>query len=130
MAYRQRKNGKNTGTNGNGISSDELLNHPSVPDAVKDRIRQETNTELNVPVKVGVTAEPLKLQVVIDPESLDAACKSIQDRCNELATHFDVSKSEVNPFEVLFLVADLQKVMVTELKEIRKLVARIEERVR
>lgn len=78
--------------------------------------RDSGNVE--VPVKVGVTADPLNLQVTIDPKTLEAACKVIQDRLNELAAHFQVPKDEVNPFEALFMIADLQKEMLTELKQI------------
>ena len=75
---------------------------------------------VEVPVKVSVSSDPLNLQVTIDPISLDEACKTIEKRCNELASYFQVAKEEVNPFEALWLIADLNREILDELKKIRE----------
>lgn len=93
-----------------------------MPKGVYDRskVKKRGRDATTVPVKVDVKADPLNLQVTIDSESLEKACQSVQKRIDELAAHFQVPKNEVNPFEALFLIADLQKEMMMELKEIRK----------
>ena len=72
-----------------------------------------------VPVNVEVKADPLTLQVTVDPASLEKATALIEKKCKELATHFEIPGDQVNPFEALFLIADLQREMLEELKAIR-----------
>jgi hypothetical protein len=93
-----------------------------MPKGVYDRskVKKTEKTATTVPVKVEVKADPLNLQVTVDPASLEKATAIIQERCRDLASHFEIPGDQVNPFEALFLIADLQKEMMMELKEIRK----------
>lgn len=82
-----------------------------MPKGVYDRskVKKTEKTATTVPVKVEVKADPLNLQVTVDPASLEKATAIIQERCRELASHFEIPGDQVNPFEALFLIADLLK---------------------
>lgn len=92
-----------------------------MPKGVYDRskVKKTEKTATTVPVKVEVKADPLNLQVTIDPKALEEACQIVQKRIDELAAHFQVTKDEVNPFEALFLIADLLKEIRTDTEQIK-----------
>lgn len=99
-----------------------------MPKGVYDRskVKKTEKTATTVPIKVEVNADPLNLQVTIDPKALEEACLTVQKRIDELAAHFQIPKDEVNPFEALFLIADLQKEMLMELKRIHEIMKTIQ----
>lgn len=106
----------------NGMSFEDAIADIETKEEKSSQGKTQKDNSLEVPVKVRVLADPLNLQVTIDPSSLEAACKQVEDRCRELAAHFEIPKDEaVNPFEALFLIADLQKEMLTELRSIKQL---------
>jgi len=82
-----------------------------MPKGVYDRskVKKTEKTATTVPIKVEVKADPLNLQVTVDPASLEKATAIIQERCRELASYFEIPGDQVNPFEALFLIADLLK---------------------
>src|SRR5574343_348489 len=93
-----------------------------MPKGVYDRsnVKKTEKTATKVPVKVEVKADPLNLQVTIDPASLEKATAMIEARCKELATHFEIPADQVNPFESLFLIADTNKAILDEMKGIHE----------